>query len=138
MSKYLTDKTVLDIAGKYYREVYKIVTELENKGAELPISSIAEIVELIKQDYEEEGAEQSWRHHNVGESDYSQQQIQPWDIWKEYKLNPWDADVIKRILRKKGKCDLEILGNRLLDYRKIIHICQHQADQISEELRGKH
>jgi hypothetical protein len=42
------------------------------------------------------------RGHNVGSSDYSKHKIQPWDIGIEYRLNPWDADIIKRVLRKKG------------------------------------
>ena len=60
----------------------------------------------------------SVRNHNVGESDYSKHKIQPWDIWLEYKLNPFDADIIKRVLRHK-KTD-----SREMDYEKIIHICQ--------------
>ena len=39
--------------------------------------------------------------YNVGKSDYSKHTIQPWDIWKEYNLNPWDADIVKRVLRSK-------------------------------------
>ena len=39
--------------------------------------------------------------YNVGKSDYSKHAIQPWDIWKEYNLNPWDADIVKRVLRSK-------------------------------------
>ena len=38
------------------------------------------------------------REYNVGNSDYSKHKIQPWDIWREYNLNPWDADIVKRIL----------------------------------------
>ena len=43
------------------------------------------------------------RNHNVGNSDYSKHKIQPWDIWIEYKLNPFDADIVKRVLREKKK-----------------------------------
>ena len=44
------------------------------------------------------------RSYNVGASDYSNHLIQPWTIWLEYNLNPWDADIIKRVLRtKKGE-----------------------------------
>lgn len=53
---------------------------------------------------------------NVGSSDYSKHNIQPWDIWEEYDLNPWEADIVKRILRNKG--------NRIEDLQKIIHICR--------------
>lgn len=66
--------------------------------------------------------------HNVGASDYSKHKIQPWNIWEEYKLNPWDADIIKRVLRTK---DTE---SRKLDYEKIIHICQYRIAQIENGL----
>lgn len=62
--------------------------------------------------------------HNVGTSDYSKHRIQPWDIWEEYHLNPWDADIIKRVLRTKQG------DSRRLDYEKIIHICQKRIEQI--------
>lgn len=65
------------------------------------------------------------RSFNIGNSDYSKHKIQPWDIWDEYKLNPYDADIIKRILRhKKG-------DSRKMDYEKIIHICQKRIQQIA-------
>lgn len=66
------------------------------------------------------------RSHNVGASDYSKHKIQPWDIWMEYHLNPWDADIVKRILRTKST------DSRKLDYEKIIHICQERIRQIDE------
>lgn len=61
---------------------------------------------------------------NVGDSDYSKHSIQPWDIWREYSLNPWDADIVKRVLRTKDT------DPRRLDYEKIIHICQERIAQI--------
>lgn len=64
------------------------------------------------------------RSHNVGDSNYADFKIQPWDIWKEYNLNPWDADIVKRILRTK-KTD-----SRIMDYEKIIHICQERIRQL--------
>lgn len=64
------------------------------------------------------------RKFNVGSSDYSEHKIQPWDIWIEYKLNPFDADIVKRVLRHK-KTD-----SRRMDYEKIIHICQERIRQI--------
>lgn len=64
------------------------------------------------------------RSANVGESDYSQHIIQAWTIWLEYNLNPWDADIVKRVLRRKK-------GNsRRMDYKKIIHISQERIRQI--------
>lgn len=70
------------------------------------------------------------RHYHIGESNYSAKKIQPWDIWLEYDLNPWDADIVKRILRTKeveGKSPAEA---RQLDYEKIIHICRERLAQI--------
>lgn len=64
------------------------------------------------------------RDYNIGKSDYAQHKIQPWDIWKEYNLNPWDADIVKRVLRtKEGEA-------RRLEYEKIIHICKERIRQI--------
>lgn len=66
--------------------------------------------------------------YNVGKSDYSKHAIQPWDIWEEYNLNPWDADIIKRVLRtKEGEA-------RTLDYEKIIHVCKYRIAQLSKEV----
>jgi hypothetical protein len=65
------------------------------------------------------------RNHNIGSSDYAKRKIQPWDIWLEYDLNPWDADIIKRVLRRKP-------GEARLDYEKIIHICQERIRQIDK------
>ena len=66
--------------------------------------------------------------YNVGKSDYAKHAIQPWDIWKEYNLNPWDADIIKRVLRtKEGEA-------RTLDYEKIIHVCKYRIAQLSKEV----
>lgn len=64
--------------------------------------------------------------YNVGKSDYAKHAIQPWDIWKEYNLNPWDADIVKRVLRsKEGEA-------RTLDYEKIIHICKYRIAELSK------
>lgn len=73
------------------------------------------------------------RKSNVGESDYSRHLIQPWAIWKDYGLNPWDADIVKRILRSKGKDEAAQAANRVLDYKKIIHICQERIRQLELE-----
>ncbi len=64
------------------------------------------------------------RSHNVGTSDYSKHVIQPWSIWIDYNLNAFDADIIKRVLRKKENTP------RKEDYEKIIHICQERIRQI--------
>ncbi len=64
------------------------------------------------------------RSYNIGESNYSKHLIQPWAIWIEYKLNPWDADIIKRVLREKSS------DSRKMDYEKIIHVCLERIRQI--------
>ena len=66
------------------------------------------------------------RKRNVGKSNYAQHKIQPWDIWLEYNLNPWDADIVKRVLRsKEGE-------SREMEYEKIIHICEERIRQIKD------
>lgn len=67
------------------------------------------------------------RGHNIGASDYSRHIIQPWAVWQDYDLNPWDADIVKRVLRTKET------DSRRMDYEKIIHICQERIRQIEKE-----
>ena len=67
------------------------------------------------------------RGYNVGTSDYSQHIIQPWAIWIEYNLNPFDADILKRLLRIKAT------DTRKMDYEKIIHICKERIRQLEKE-----
>ena len=70
------------------------------------------------------------RNMNVGASDYSKHLIQPWAIWQEYDLNPWDADIIKRVLRHKAT------DTRKVDYEKIIHICQERIRQLETDIKA--
>ena len=76
----------------------------------------------------------SIRKHNVGNSNYSTMPVgyQPWDIWKVYHMNPWDADILKRLLRTKIEPGLTPQESRKLDYQKIIHVCQERINQIDE------
>ena len=67
------------------------------------------------------------RDYNIGKSDYAKHKIQPWSIWLEYNLNPWDADIVKRVLRTKEGED------RKMDYEKIIHVCQERIRQLEAE-----
>lgn len=69
----------------------------------------------------------SVRTFNIGASNYSDHIIQPWSIWIDWNLNPWDADIIKRVLRSK------IATSRKEDYEKIIHICQERIRQIETQ-----
>lgn len=68
--------------------------------------------------------------YNIGSSDYSKRKIQPWDIWEEYKLNAWDADIVKRVLRTKEEPGMTPQEARIMDYEKIIHVCKKRIDQI--------
>lgn len=71
------------------------------------------------------------RKNNVGASDYAEHLIQPWTIIQAYKLNYWDGDIIKRVLRKKRT------DTRRLDYEKIKHICDEGIRQIDVKQRQK-
>lgn len=73
----------------------------------------------------------SYRDYNVGSSDYAKHRIQPWDIWEEYGLDPWDADIIKRVLRHKAGEPPE------LDYEKIKHICDKKIDMIRKQRQAE-
>ena len=67
------------------------------------------------------------RDYNIGASNYSKHIIQPWAIWIDWELDPWDADIVKRVLRtKQGE-------SRIQDYEKIIHICKEKIRQLSNE-----
>ena len=71
------------------------------------------------------------RNYNVGKSNYAKHTIQPWSIWIDWNLNPWDADIVKRVLRdKEGE-------PREMDYDKIIHACMERKRQIKEHKRQK-
>ncbi len=64
------------------------------------------------------------RSYNCGASDYSKHKFQSWSFWILFRLNPWDADLTKRVLRIK-KTD-----GRLLDYKKMKHICLERIRQF--------
>ena len=76
-------------------------------------------------------SEISCRDNNVGTSDYSKHIIQPWSIWLDYELNPWDADIVKRVLRTKEEPSMTKNESRISDYKKIIHICNERIRQLS-------
>lgn len=77
------------------------------------------------------------REYNVGNSNYSKHKIQPWDIWREYNLNPWDADIVKRVLRIKEEPGKSKEDARIMDYEKIIHICRERIRQIEEDKQAQ-
>ena len=70
---------------------------------------------------------------NVGESNYSKHKIQPYHIWEEYNLNPWDADIVKRVLRTKKVKGTTKKKARIQDYEKIIHVCQYRLSKLNED-----
>ena len=73
------------------------------------------------------------RSYNVGKSDYSKHTIQPYSIWLDWNLNPWDADIVKRAIRTKAEEGMTMVESRIMDYEKIIHICQERIRQLKFE-----
>lgn len=96
---------------------------------------MAEISEKLFQKLKELGIidDSEVRSSNYGKSDYSKHLIQPWSIWKEYNLNPWDADLVKRVLRTKEEPGMSKEESRIMDYEKIIHICRERIRQLEED-----
>lgn len=70
------------------------------------------------------------RAKNIGASNYSEHTIQPYSIWIDWDLNPWDADIVKRVLRTKKEGGMSFNESRKMDYEKIIHICKERIRQI--------
>ena len=77
------------------------------------------------------GDDISSREYNIGSSNYADHIIQPWSIWIDWNLNPWDADIIKRVLRTK------LNSSRKEDYHKIIHICEERIRQLDLKKKNK-
>ena len=60
----------------------------------------------------------------VGGSHYGpSEDLQPWDIWEAFDLNPWQANAIKYILRAGKK------GPALEDYQKAAHYVQYLVER---------
>ena len=70
------------------------------------------------------------RAKNIGASNYSEHTIQPYSIWIDWDLNPWDADIVKRVLRTKEECGMSEIDARIMDYEKIIHVCNERIRQL--------
>lgn len=70
------------------------------------------------------------RKGNVGASNYAEHTIQPWSVWIDYDLNPWDADIVKRTLRTKEEPGMTEIEARIMDYNKIKHICDERIRQL--------
>ena len=106
-----------DIHG-YHSSLTKMVTWYRNKTPKTQAPELTQVQTNME-------PSTNSRDYHVGTSDYSTHKIQPWDIWLEYKLDPWDADIIKRVLRtKEGE-------SRITEYQKIIHICNEKINQLN-------
>ena len=81
----------------------------------------------------ENNIKENHRVYNIGSSNYASMKIQPWDVWKDWKLDPWDADIIKRISRTKEIPGKSFEDARIEDYEKIKHICDEKIYQLKEK-----
>jgi hypothetical protein len=63
----------------------------------------------------------------VGGDHYKQKAIQPWDIITEYRLDFFEGNVLKYLLRRKG--------DRLEDLKKAQHYLERKIEL--EETNGK-
>ena len=66
--------------------------------------------------------------YNVGKSNYAKHKIQPWEIWTEYKLDPFRADLINRILRTKEEEGMTLKETKIQDLEKMQHIISKLLD----------
>lgn len=116
---------------RYNKELDKLVPDA--------ISAADEYCSGIKVEFEKvvDYTEKNHRSYNIGSSDYATMKIQPWDIWKDWKLDPWDADIIKRISRTKEIPGKTFEEARIEDYEKIKHICDEKIYQLKKKLNVK-
>ena len=111
----------------------------ENVKSHVQLSNMDSLIELNKKEIDRlielgvlKTSKSSCQDYNIGKSDYSEHVIQPWNIWMEYNLNPWDADIIKRVLRTKEESGISLEKSRIMDYKKIIHICKERLRQLTK------
>ena len=71
----------------------------------------------------------SVRSYNRGASDYSRHIIQPWTIWQEYNLNPWDADIVKRICEEAF---MYYFGEHMLNMNEIERLKNKQQQMVNK------
>ena len=57
------------------------------------------------------------RNYNIGESNYAKKNIQPWDIIRNWKLDFFEGNIIKYIVRVKP-------NTRIEDLKKACHYIQ--------------
>lgn len=75
---------------------------------------------------------QTTKSHNIGESDYSEHQIQVWDIVDEYNLDFYEGNILKYLLRRKGKDSDHRNTNRFIDLQKLIHYAQRKMERLEK------
>lgn len=109
---------------------YQVFNKFTKETVEVDLWHDMDNVKTVQELTPDEQYKADTRSFNVGESDYAEHDIQPWDVWLEYQLNPWDADAVKRLLRTKAVPHLTAQEARIADYKKIQHICQERIDQI--------
>lgn len=116
---------------RYNKELDKLVSDV--------ISASSEYCSGIKVEFEKvvDYTKESHRTYNVGSSNYASMKIQPWDVWKDWKLDPWDADIIKRISRTKEIPGKSFEEARIEDYEKIKHICDEKIYQLKGKINAK-
>lgn len=65
--------------------------------------------------------------YQVGGNHYVKRKIQPWEIWKAYEMNPWEANALKYLLRYKDK------GKPLEDLKKCKHYIEFLINTLEEQ-----
>lgn len=132
--------TGIQYADEELRFIYQSINSLilmaealrAGEKVQTPFEAVTEtILRGVAEENRPVNANPSTRDTHVGASDYSRKKIQPWDIWIEYGLNPWDADIVKRILRTKITVGISANTSRIEDYEKIQHVAQERIDQIN-------
>lgn len=118
---------------RYNKELDKLVPDVISASNEY-CSGIKVEFEKVR-DYSEEI--KNHRDYNIGSSNYASMKIQPWDVWRAWNLNPWDADMVKRIARTKKIAGMSEIEARIEDYEKIKHNCDERISQLKEELNAK-
>ena len=66
--------------------------------------------------------------YNIGKSNYAKHKIQPWDVWLDYNLDPFRADLIKRTLRTKEEEGMTLRETKIQDLEKMKHIIDKMLD----------
>jgi len=61
----------------------------------------------------------------VGTSPYHDTTIQPWEVWASWELNPWEANIVKRIqrYRRDGGKGVEDLRKAAHELEYLIETC---------------